>query len=49
MFSLAALGMLFMYLTARASLLHNAVMLASILPIAFAANIVRVLILILVT
>jgi len=49
MFSLSALGLLFMYLTARVSLLHNAVMLACILPIAFAANIVRVLVLILVT
>jgi exosortase B len=49
MFSLSALGVLFMYLMARASLLHNAIMLASILPIAFAANIVRVVILILIT
>jgi exosortase B len=49
MFSLSALGVLYMYIVARASLLHNAVMLASILPVAFAANIVRVLILILVT
>jgi exosortase B len=49
MFSLSALGILFMYITARASHLHNAIMLASILPVAFAANIVRVLILVLVT
>lgn len=49
MFSLSALGLLFMYLSARASLLHNAIVLASILPIAFVANIVRVLVLILVT
>lgn len=49
MFSLSALGVLFMYMTARASLLHNAIMLASILPIAFAANIVRVMALVLVT
>lgn len=49
MFSLSALGLLFMYLTARASLLHNAIMLASILPIAFVANIVRVLLLMLIT
>jgi exosortase B len=49
MFSLSALGILFMYLTARASLLHNALMLASILPIAFAANIVRVVLLMLIT
>jgi exosortase B len=49
MFSLAALGLLFMYLTARASVLHQAIMLASILPIAFTANIIRVLALILIT
>jgi exosortase B len=49
MFSLSALGLLFMYMTARASPLHNAIMLASILPIAFVANIVRVLLLMLIT
>lgn len=49
MFSLSALGMLFMYLTARTSRLHNAIMLASILPIAFIANVIRVLVLILIT
>lgn len=49
MFSLSALGLLFMYVTARPSLLHNALMLASIGPIAIFANIVRVIILILVT
>lgn len=49
MFSLSALGLLFMYLTARSSILHNVVMLASILPIAFVANIVRALVLVLIT
>lgn len=49
MFSLSALGTLFMYIMARRSKLHNAIMLASILPIAFAANIVRVIVLVLVT
>lgn len=49
MFSLSALGLLFMYLTARTSLLHNAIMLASILPIAFAANTIRVIVLLLIT
>ena len=49
MFSLSALGILFMYLTGRKSVLHNAIMLASILPIAFIANVVRVLVLILIT
>jgi len=49
MYSLSALGTLFMYIMGRKSLLHNAVMLASILPIAFAANIVRVILLVLIT
>lgn len=49
MFSLAALGTLFMYIMRRKSLAHNAVMLASILPIAFISNIVRVIVLVLVT
>jgi exosortase B len=49
MFSLSALGLLFMYIMERKSWLHNGIMLTSILPIAFAANIVRVMALILVT
>ena len=49
MFSLSALGFLYLYLMQRASLLHNALVVASILPIAFTANIIRVLALILVT
>ncbi len=49
MYSLTALGTLFMYIMARASRLHNAIMLASILPIAFGANIVRVVALVLIT
>lgn len=49
MFSLSALGLLYLYLMQRASLLHNALVVASILPIAFVANIIRVLALILVT
>jgi exosortase B len=49
MFSLAALGTLFMHLMKRTSLIHNAVMLAAILPIAFVANIVRVVLLVLLT
>ena len=49
MFSLTALGSLFMYLMARRSVVHNLVMLALILPIAFVANIVRVIVLVLVT
>lgn len=49
MFSLAALGTLFMYVMGRKGRLHSTLMLASILPIAFAANIVRVAILVLIT
>jgi len=49
MFSLAALGTLFMYIMGRKSRIHMGIMLASILPIAFAANIVRVIILVLIT
>ena len=49
MYSLSALGTLFMYIMARPSRLHNAIMLASILPIAFVANIVRVIALVLIT
>jgi exosortase B len=49
MFSLSALGTLFMYIMARKSLLHNSIMLISILPIAFVANICRVIVLVLVT
>ena len=47
--SLSALGSLFIYLIGRASRLHSALMLASILPVAFAANLVRVLLLALLT
>jgi exosortase B len=49
MVSLTAVGTLFMYVVGRKSKIHNAVMLASILPIAFLSNIVRVLALVLVT
>jgi exosortase B len=49
MFTLTAMGMLFMHLKARPSLLHNALMLLAILPIAFVANIIRVMVLVLVT
>jgi exosortase B len=49
MYSLSALGTLFMYIMGRRSKLHNAIMLASILPIAFVANIVRVIALVLIT
>ena len=49
MFSLAALGTLFMYMMGPKRKLHLAIMLAAILPIAFVANVVRVVTLVLVT
>lgn len=49
MFSLSALGLLYLHLARRKSVLHNCVILASMIPIAFCANIVRVLALVLVT
>lgn len=49
MFSLSALGTLYMYVMARRNWTHVTIMLVSILPIAFAANIVRVMVLILIT
>jgi len=49
MFSLGAMGLLYLYLVKHTSWWRNGLLLASILPIAFAANVVRVLILILVT
>jgi exosortase B len=49
MFSLAALGTLFMHVMDRPHRVHNAIMVATIVPIAFAANIVRVIVLVLVT
>ncbi len=49
MYSLSALGTLFMYIMDRKSRVHNAIMLVSILPIAFVANIVRVIALVLIT
>jgi exosortase len=49
MFSLSAVGLLYMYLVQRKNLLHNGLIIASLLPIAFCANIIRVIVLILVT
>jgi exosortase B len=49
MFSLAALGTLYMFILNRDSRLHNGLMLASILPIAFVSNLVRVIFLVLIT
>ncbi len=49
MFTLSAMGMLFMYLRRRSNWLHNTLMLLAILPIAFVTNIIRVMILVLIT
>ncbi len=49
MFSLAALGALFIHVVGRQGRLHTALLVAAIVPIAFAANIVRVISLVLVT
>jgi len=49
MFSLTAIGLLYLYLMRYKSWLHNGLILASLLPIAFCANILRVMFLVLVT
>ena len=48
-FSLSAIGLLYLYLIRRKSWLHNGLIVASLLPVAFLANVVRVIILVLVT
>jgi exosortase len=48
-FSLSALGLLYLYLMQYKSRLHNALMLLSIIPIAIAANVIRVATLVLIT
>lgn len=49
MFSLSAMGLLYLYIMQYRSWIRNGVLIASILPIAFVANTVRVIILVLVT
>jgi len=49
MFSLSAIGLLYLYLMQYRSWLRNGVILASLLPVAFIANILRVVTLVLVT
>ena len=49
MFSLSAIGILYMYLAGRSGWLYNGLMLSSILPIAFISNVVRIIALILIT
>lgn len=49
MFSLTALGLLYLYIMRYRNLLHIGLILLAILPIAFLANVIRVLILVLIT
>ena len=49
MFSLSAMGFLYLYLMRHTSVTRNLIIMAAILPIAFAANIVRVMVLVLIT
>ena len=49
MFSLSAVGLLYLYLIRYKSWIRNGLILASLLPIAFCANIVRVIVVVLVT
>lgn len=49
MFSLSAMGLLYLYLMQHFSIVRNVIIMAAILPIAFVANVVRVIVLILVT
>lgn len=49
MFSLSAMGLLYFYLIRHRSIARNVILVAAILPMAFAANIVRVMALVLIT
>lgn len=49
MFSLSAMGLLYLYLMGHKNWLRNGILIASILPIAFVANVIRVMVLVLVT
>lgn len=48
-FSLSAMGLLYLYLVGHKSWLRNGLLIASILPIAFFSNVARVLLLVLIT
>jgi exosortase B len=48
-FSLSAMGLLYLYSSQHKSWLRNGIIIASIVPIAFLANVIRVMVLILVT
>jgi exosortase B len=49
MFSLSALGILYLYLVHRPGVWHNTLIIAALLPIAFISNVIRVVLLILIT
>lgn len=49
MFSLSAVGMFYTYFVQRTGWVHNTLLLSSILPIAFLANVTRVILLVLIT
>lgn len=48
-FSLSAMGLLYLYYVRRAGLWRDGLLLAAIVPIAFAANVIRVMVLLLIT
>ncbi len=48
-FSLSAVGLFYTYFVQRSGWVHNTILLASILPIAFFANVIRVVLLVLIT
>lgn len=48
-FSLSAMGLLYAYMMQRSGWVHNTILLASIVPIAFFANVMRVILLVLIT
>lgn len=49
MFSLSALGLFYIYVARRPGWIHNSILLGSIIPIAFFSNVVRVVLLVLIT
>lgn len=49
MFSLSALGILYMHVMQRTSFWRNAILLATIIPVAFTSNVIRVMFLVLLT
>ena len=48
-FSLSAMGLLYLYLMRHTSITRNLILIASILPIAFFSNVIRVILLVLIT